>query len=279
MVVAHLILVHSKPSQLKRLVGKLVHDKAIFFVHVDAKVDLQPFKDALDAFNNIHFVADRINIQWATYSMVEATVNGFKAIVNSGLPIDYVNLLSGQDYPIKNVAKFHDFLRLNPGKAFMQCLDIETEWTEAISRVRSYHFTHWNVPGKYKIQQIINFLLPKRKLPEELIPVGRSQWFTISLKHVVFIIKRLAANPAFSRFFCYTWAPDEIIFQTLLFNSSFKSDIINNNLRYIDWSEGLKNPKLLNKEDFSLMMQSGHFFARKFAENDEVLNMIDAEIG
>ncbi|WP_438945534.1 beta-1,6-N-acetylglucosaminyltransferase [Sediminibacterium sp.] len=279
MVVAHLILVHSKPGQLMRLVKKLVHNKAAFFIHVDAKTDIQPFKNALAGVKDVYFVDKRVDIQWATYSMVEATVNGFEAIVASGIAIDYVNLLSGQDYPIQPVAKFHDFLKMNPGKAFMQCLDIETEWTEAISRVRSYHFTHWNIPGKYKIQKILNFFLPRRKLPENLIPVGRSQWFTISLKHVVFIIKRLETNPAFSKFFSYSWAPDEIIFQTLLYNSTFKSDIVNNNLRYIDWSEGLKNPKMLTKEDFTSMMQSGNFFARKFAENDEVLSLIDAEIG
>lgn len=278
MVVAHLILVHSKPGQLMRLVKKLAHSKAFFFIHVDAKTDILPFRKALEDVNGVYFVDKRVNIQWATYSMVEATVNGFEAIVASGLAIDYVNLLSGQDYPIQPVSKFHDFLKMNPGKAFMQCLDIETEWTEAISRVRSYHLTHWSIPGKYKFQKALNLIMPRRKLPENLIPVGRSQWFTITLKHVVFIIKRLETNPAFSRFFSYSWAPDEIIFQTLLYNSTFRSDIVNDNLRYIDWSEGLKNPKMLTKEDLPSMMQSGCFFARKFAENDEVLSLIDAKI-
>ena len=32
---------------------------------------------------------------------------------------------------------------------------------------------------------------------------------------------------------------------------------------------------MLNKEDFNSIMQSGKFFARKFAANDEVLDMID----
>ncbi len=112
-------------------------------------------------------------------------------------------------------------------------------------------------------------------MPEGLIPVGRSQWFTITLKHVVFLIKRLETSPSLVKFFQYTWAPDELIFQTLLYNSSFKNDIVGNNLRYIDWSEGNKNPKMLNKEDFNSIIQSGKFFARKFAANDEVLDMID----
>ncbi|OYW81233.1 MAG: hypothetical protein B7Z27_02380 [Sphingobacteriia bacterium 32-37-4] len=173
---------------------------------------------------------------------------------------------------------FHLFLKENPGKAFMHCLDVATEWTEAISRIKEYHFNHWHFPGKFKIQNLVNFILPNRKMPEHLIPVGRSQWFTISLKHIVFLINRLETSPHIVKFFRYSWAPDELVFQTLLFNSSFKEDIISNNLRYIDWSEGQKNPKMLTKVDFSLMMQSGKFFARKFAHNDEVLNMIDEAI-
>jgi hypothetical protein len=278
MMVAHLILVHAHPDQLRRLVNRLSFQDSVFFIHVDLKSDIQDFKLALGNNSNIHFVKNRVNIQWATYSMVQATLNGFKEIVASGLNIDYVNLLSAQDYPIKSSNDFHLFLKENPGKAFMHCLDVATEWTEAISRIKEYHFNHWHFPGKFKIQNLVNFILPNRKMPEHLIPVGRSQWFTISLKHIVFLINRLETSPHIVRFFRYSWAPDEIVFQTLLFNSSFKEDIISNNLRYIDWSEGQKNPKMLTKVDFNLMMQSGKFFARKFAHNDEVLNMIDEAI-
>lgn len=275
MMVAHFILVHSNPDQLSRLVNRLSYQESVFFIHVDLKSNIQDFELALANNSNVYFIQKRVDIQWATYSMVEATVNGFKEIAASGLNIEYVNLLSAQDYPIKSLKEFHSFLNENPGKAFMHCLDVETEWTEAISRVKEYHFNHWNFPGKFKIQNLVNFILPNRKMPEGLIPVGRSQWFTITLKHVVFLIKRLETSPSLVKFFQYTWAPDELIFQTLLYNSSFKNDIVGDNLRYIDWSEGLKNPKMLKKEDFNSIMLSGKFFARKFAANDEVLDMID----
>lgn len=278
MMVAHFILVHAHPDQLCRLVNRLSYQDTVFFIHVDLKSNIQDFELALANNSNIHFIKNRVDIQWATYSMVEATVNGFKEIVESGLNIEYVNLLSAQDYPIKSSKDFHSFLKENPGKAFMHCLDVATEWTEAISRVREYHFNHWHFPGKFKIQNLVNFILPNRKMPDGLIPVGRSQWFTITLKHIVFLINRLESSPQIKKFFRYSWAPDELIFQTLLYNSSFKEDIINNNLRYIDWSEGQKNPKLLTKVDFSLIMNSGKFFARKFAPNDEVLYMIDEAI-
>jgi hypothetical protein len=275
MMVAHFILVHANPDQLYRLVNKLSDRDNVFFIHVDLKSNIQDFKLTLANISNVYFIKSRVDIKWATYSMVQATVNGFKEIVTSGLNIEYVNLLSAQDYPIRSTKDFHSFLMENPGKAFMHCLDVATEWTEAISRIEEYHFDHWNFPGKFKIQNMVNFILPKRKMPGDLIPVGRSQWFTVSLKHIIFIINRLESTPQIVKFFRYSWAPDELIFQTLLYNSSFNEDIVGNNLRYIDWSEGQKNPKLLTKADFNLLMQSGKFFARKFAPNDEVLDMID----
>lgn len=277
-MIAHLILVHSKPMQLDRLVKRLTHKNDVVFIHVDRKSNHTDFDFVLHNQKNIFFVKDRVDVKWGSYTMVQATINGFKEIIASGLNIDYVNLLSGQDYPLKPIADFNDFLIKNPGKAFMHCLDIENEWTEAKFRVQEYNFNDWEFPGKYRLQQLINFFMPKRTMPEGMVAVGRSQWFTISLKHVVFIVNRLEASTHLVRFFKLTWASDEFVFQTLLFNSNFKKDIVGNNLRYIDWSEGLENPKILTKIDFNAMMESGAFFARKFKENDEVLDMIDEKI-
>ena len=279
MRVAHLILVHAHPNQLSRLVERLAHPKAVFFIHVDKKVDIVEFERLFSDATNVFFIKNRVSIQWATYSMVEATLNGFKEILSQGLKIDYINLLSAQDYPLKPIVEFHAFLDANPGKAFMECLSVEKEWTEAISRVKEYHFNHWKMPGKFMFQKFFNSILPIRKMPDGLIPVGRSQWFTISSKHVEFLIRRLDTSPHIVKFFTYSWAPDELIFQTLLFNSEYQKDIVGDNLRYIDWSDHKQNPKLLTTEDFNTFMQSGKFFARKFMENDKVLDMIDERIG
>ena len=74
-------------------------DDAVF-IHVDLKADLSDFENALVNLKNIYFIQRRVDIKWGGYEMVEATVNGFKEIIASGLNIDYVNLLSGQDYPL-----------------------------------------------------------------------------------------------------------------------------------------------------------------------------------
>jgi hypothetical protein len=56
--------------------------------------------------------------------------------------------------------------------------------------------------------------------------------------------------------------------------------MINNNLRFIDWSLGGASPKILTVKDVDHFSKSGKFFARKFDENidSKVLDWIDANL-
>ena len=90
----------------------------------------------------------------------------------------------------------------------------------------------------------------------------------------------LDKNTNVARFFKLTWAPDEMIFQTVLYNSDFRNKISNNNLRYIDWTEGKASPKTLSMEDAKYLLQSGALFARKFnlKAHPELFDFIDGII-
>ena len=74
-----------------------------------------------------------------------------------------------------------------------------------------------------------------------------------------------------------TWAPDEFIFQTILYNSIHRSRMVNNDLRYIDWSAGGSSPKTLTIEDIGKLSGSDKLFARKFDLNkdEHVFDYID----
>jgi len=37
------MLVHANPSQLQRLINRLAHPDADFYIHVDLKADISPF--------------------------------------------------------------------------------------------------------------------------------------------------------------------------------------------------------------------------------------------
>ncbi len=279
MKIAHLILAHAAPAQLSKLIGALQDEHTWFFVHLDRKADLNAFSFLQNRQRTV-LVADRVDVGWGAYSIVEATVRGFESIANSGLDFDYVNLLSGADYPLQPSAEIHDFFARNGGKNFMEYYSVYREWTEAVPRLTEYHLTHYNFPGKYVVQKWINRLLPARTMPAGLEPVGRSQWMSLTMDAVRYILEYLSAHPEVVRFFKLTWAPDEIIFQTILYNSPFRSSLVNDNLRYIEWSKGQASPKVLTGDDLDKMAASGKLFARKFdlARFPAVIGELDRKI-
>src|SRR5271170_7757286 len=114
MRLAHLILAHTNPEQLSRLIGRLTHDGSDIYVHVDLKTDITPFLPIKESWH-VFFIENRVKVNWAGYSQVQSIVNGFKEILGSGKKYDYINLLSGQDYPIKSTEEIHSFLTNNPG--------------------------------------------------------------------------------------------------------------------------------------------------------------------
>lgn len=279
MKLAHLILAHNQPRQLERLLHSLQHDNADIYIHLDKKTDVAPFQHLAD-IKNVYFIKNRIKVYWGTYNIVKATFNSFKEILASGNNYQYLNLLSGQDYPLRPQQELHDFLNANPGKAFMNYLLFDSEWLEALPRVRSYHFNNFRLPGRYILQELVNKIFAQRKMPNDMIPVGRSQWFTISMECVIYIHRYWRNTPKLRHFIKLTWGPDEFIFQTILFNSRYKDRMVNNDLRYIDWAGGGVSPKTLTIDDAEALTTSGQYFARKFdiAKDETVLDIIDRKI-
>lgn len=277
MKLAHLILAHSNPDQLKRLVDKLAHSDSRIYIHLDKKTEITPFLPIADN-DCVSFISNRIKVYWGGYSIVQATINSFEEILATGIAFDHINLLSGQDYPIKSTDHIHQFLAENKGKIFMHSLSVKNEWQEAIPRIERYHLANLKLPaGTYRMEQMVNAILPKRKMPEGIVAMGRSQWFTASKESIAYIVDYVKKEQWVSKFFKMSWAADELIFQTILFNSPFKEHMVNDNLLYVDWSEGKASPKLLTMEDAAALKISDKLFARKFNREADsaVLDYID----
>jgi hypothetical protein len=278
MRIAHLILTHSDPDHLKRMIKRLQHKNADFFIHVDLKADITPFLN-LENLGQVNFVRPRLNVYWGGYSMVEATLNGIDCILQTNKRFDYINLLSGQDYPLKDTYEIHQFFKKNPGKVFTEFQSIDNEWTEAIPRIKKYFFTDTPFWGSNLLANIISTLLPARKLPKGMVGYGRSQWFTMSTLHANNLVDYLLDYPEIQSFFKNNWGSDEFFFQTMIYNSDYRSDMVNDNLRYIDWSEGKASPKTLTIDDGEKLIQSGKLFARKFNSkvDSKILDFLDEQ--
>ncbi|RYY34907.1 MAG: glycosyl transferase [Sphingobacteriaceae bacterium] len=276
MRIAHLILAHHNPAQLKRLINSLAHPHVDVYLHLDAKAVKDQFRD-LKKLPNVYFIKNNVKVYWGTFSIVQATINGFEEILESGHEYGYINLISGQDYPLKSAEELYRFLSDNPGKAYMNSLVAETHWLEALPRVSMYHLNNYNFPGRYMVQKALNAIMPSRNLPNNMVLVGRSQWFTASSACIKYIIDYWESHPALRRFIKLTWAPDEFLFQTILYNSPLKDNMVDEDLRYIDWSNGGESPKILTMVDAEKIISSGKFFARKLdmMKDSAVFDYID----
>ena len=275
----YLILVHENTVQLKRLIKTLSDFKSDIYLQIDLKSNLLIFEEYRN-IPRLFFIKNRIKITWGGFSQVQGMVNSFKEIIPYANKDQYVSVISGQDYPLMNDDGMKKFLCENNGKAFMEFFPIYTEWPEAIMRLENFHLTDFSFPGKFKIESLLNSFLPNRVPPKNFVYVGRSSWFTITVEHIIYIVEFLEMNRSFKRFFSLSWGCDEIIFQSILFNSKYKSQMSNNNLRYIDWTLGGARPKILSMKDADLIANSGKFFARKFDANfdSEILDWIDTNL-
>jgi len=276
MKLAHLILAHSKPEMLERLVKRLHHDDSDIYIQLDKKANIADFQHIAN-IGNVWFVDNRVKTEWGDYSIIKSTLIGFEYILNTGIDYCHINLLSGQDYPLQPISAIHEFFFANTDKTFMRSLSIaDNEWEDGKLRFESYSFGDYSFPGRYQLQGIANRLLPKRKIPGNIRPYGRSQWLTITPECARYAIEYVERNPRMKRFFRMTWAVDEIFFQTILENSPLNDKIVHDNLRYIEAS-GPARPTIFTMAHADLLVSSGKFFARKFdsAINDEIFDFLD----
>ncbi|HCL83259.1 MAG TPA: glycosyltransferase [Chitinophagaceae bacterium] len=278
MRIACIIMAHKEPQQIERFIKRFNNLPFDFYLHIDKKISLKPF-DYLAGVPNVYFVNHRIKVRWASYSFVIALLGAFKQVLGSGIPYDFISVMSGQDYPIKPVSGIYQTLEKNTGKNFI-CYEESGEWwRHAINRINKYHFTNFGFRGRYRIQFFLNALLPSRKfpLPYKLYGGPKAMCMTLSTDCAAYIVAFVESNKKLRRFIRFTWGPDEFLIPTLIMNSEFKHSVVNDNFYYIDWSKGGSNPKTLTVADYELLLSSDKMLARKFdiKQDRVILDMLD----
>jgi len=279
MRIAHLILTYTDPKQTERMIEKMLHTNADFYIHVDKKFDITPHL-FLKKIPNVYFINNRVDVKWAGYNTVKATFECIKEIVSKGINYNFINFLSGQDYPLTSADNIIRFFEQNEGKEFLSFRDYKNEWHEGLIRIEKYFLSNYSFRGKGKLENIINYIMPKRKLPYNLHPYGKSMFWMLSPEVALYVVKKVEGDKKLANFFLFCWGSDEFVFQTILMNSPYKSKIVNDNFRYIDWSLGGANPKMLDEDDFDAIKNSNMLFARKVSQTKsaKLLDLIDTHL-
>ncbi len=144
MKVAFLLLAHKDPDQLERLAYKLGSDSVDIYIHLDKKIDDENFR-YLARLPHVFFVENRIQVNWGSYRITEATLNSMAEALESGKNYDFFGVISGQDYPLQPIENFLSYLEKNRTSNFLSYAEATDGWWEkAIQRVKKYDMNTFN---------------------------------------------------------------------------------------------------------------------------------------
>lgn len=305
---AYLIFAHQQPELFIRLIKKIDSAESIFFIHIDKRVDIAPFKE-IEKFIAVRKIVwiKRASIVWAGFNQIRVTLAGLRAVLDYPEKISHVTFISGQDYPVKPILEYHRYLSQSNEANFIEYSSLpRPNWANGgLDRIHYYHllFTKFRLAfpiisylkiklpftaqNKYTLlRKVVNYLPSSKKFPRKFltgyIPYEGSNWFTFSTSLVRDIFHELETNKKFYRYFKYTHHPDEIFFQTLILNRLPKQveKTVNQNLTYVEFDKTTGRPFNLTIDFFEKLKNTNRFFARKFEEKEShsLLEKIDTEL-
>ncbi|MDP3542418.1 MAG: beta-1,6-N-acetylglucosaminyltransferase [Elusimicrobiota bacterium] len=277
MKVVVLIQAHKELALLNRLIRAF--DDPSFAVYVS--LDLKSGIDAAKLDPRARLVEPRREIYWGEFSWVQSALDSFTQIEREQ-DYGYVINISGQDYPVWSSKRILRFLEAAKGKIFAHHATLGPGgWPEAADRVEHHHYSGRSLVRKLldkAVRGARRLLGLKRAMPDGMTAYGGSNWFTLPREAVAAILVFVAANPRYMEFMRTVSIADEVVFHTILLNSPLRGSVVNDNHRYVDWSERLPNPKLLTHADHAKIVASGMMLCRKIdlKSGSELLDLLDA---
>lgn len=256
------------------------------FIHVDKKKDIGLFRPHGKGEANVVWLPDRVEVSWAGLSVVYATLRLLAAAFAASKKYDYYVLLSGQDYPIKTQSFIADFLASQPYRQHLKALDCRQSPLHLAHIAYYVWMDKWFTGDEFLRQALRKLSRPFRKpVPAGRVPYCGSQWWGLTEDCVEYILKYVQTHPELLRYYRTTWAPDEHVFHTIVFNSPFRSQTAGvigpelwdpakfSNLHIIHPSL----TKIYGADDFEEIKNSEKCFVRKTTseKSSSLLDMID----
>lgn len=244
MSLIYLISAYRQPQQLARLVTRLQQPGVRFLIHVDGRVAIEPFTDALPERANVQFVRDRQRVYWKGFSQVRMMLALLRAAQT--LPFSYAIYLSEADYPLRTNSAINHFFEQQPPELISYWTFTDRpRWGHKL-RYYYFHDTPWINPRQsqvsYRLFRLYNrsvkYLLPRRTPPRGPIPYGGSEYFSLSHQAITYLIDSVNRHPSRLRWYQYSDSPIEHFFHTILLNAPFRNRIIHVD-DYQQWSQQL----------------------------------------
>lgn len=272
---AYLILCHDKLEQVAMLAGYFASHGNRVFIHVDASC--KEDASVLDV-EGVNVVTTPVRVQWADWSMVEATLLLMNAALNSGESFRYVHLISGRCMPVMSASELDNVLT-EASKHNVQFIEAYrlpaiNKWHAdggmhrvsvwyprwMVSKYSKWHRYFWPYTNKWRRLRLRR---PGYYIFKPFY--GGSQWWSLTFDCVRSIVEYSESHRFFVGFFRHAFCSDELFIQCCLARTGFLGLVSNDNKRFIKWgTRNAPSPITLSRESLQEVRASGCFFARKF---------------
>lgn len=307
---AAVVLAHTDPSQLRRLVAAL--DDVPVFLHCDAKTPGPVFERMTQRLPRRVTLCPRVPTSLASWSLVQAELVALRAAI-SHTDAAHILVLSGADYPLTSMHELALELKNRRGKSWIWNVPIPfAGWdTRRHPDGGLWRFQHHFLTrhGHVLYCHGIPLRSPlRRHVPPELAVRAASQWKIYARHHAERLLDIVDTRHDLVRFWRSTLVPDESFAASVLASRSLVGTETlpecSTSAWYVQWppDKPAYHPEYLQSKDFTTLAKLGsvaasgapidceaasdpappyrRFFARKFSTDvdTDVLDRIDAEL-
>lgn len=277
--VAYLVLAHTAPRQLARLVTALRSPTSAIFVHLDATSDERMFAGALGP--HVRTIRERVAVRWGDFSQVEAILVLLREAMGDARHFERFVLISGVDHPLRSAAGLDRFFAMHRDLQFVNLVAMPDDAAgKPMSKLTTYQFRPRSSRlgrAAWTVLMALGRRVHRRDVDGalgDLAPFGGSTWWAITRDAAEWILAFPDRRPRAARFFRRAVCPDESYVPTIIGNSPFRDRTVPN-LTYTDWSGGGANPRAITDEHLDVLASQAasddvgvDLFARKFADDD-----------
>lgn len=304
MKIAYLVAAHTDPKQLSRLLSALyIQDVTTFFIHIDKKADETLFKRCItkQIKESVFFIKHRVAVNWGSYSQCEYQWLLIQACLSSKIKFDRIFFLSGLDYPLWSNRKIMDYMKSNPTKEYIKGMNLTNCYKpdKMQTRVCLYHYRDFPIISNKRIRRLIygivreglgfigitklNYILNADRCRTDVF--CGSSWWCLTYDCLSYVYDEYKNDKCYRSYFKTALAPDELMIQTIVFNSPYSKNAILHEgaypglvgltpLHYIEYTSSIA---VYTEKDLEKLVNSGKMFCRKVQSgvSDMLMDMID----
>ncbi|WP_172443331.1 beta-1,6-N-acetylglucosaminyltransferase [Nonlabens agnitus] len=270
---AILITAYKDFPQLERLTSEF-DERFNIYIHIDKKSSLTSIERNVFLRNgNIKYLGQDYRVNWGGLNHLRAYLQLVQVALKN-LDNQYFHLITGQDFPIQSNSYFDRYLDGKQDHMSAFTMPAAGWKNGGMDRLKYYQFydlfnarksTLW-ISRFRRLQINLGF---KRKIPAYLGQLyGGNTYWSLSRSTLKYVVDFTKKNPRFFNRFRHTFCAEEIYFQTIIMNSTYRENVITDDLRYMDWKSGRGGfPAFLDPTDFEEIINSNKLFVRKLDMN------------